>query len=124
MSEVLKSLKIYNFFDLYISSKLSFLESIKKNELSAQIFDCLCLDLNKVQKNSKSFQVDIKLLEKHFNIDIELIYAGPILLRKSLTDKFKEPNGLKDSILHCLSKRNQKFFKNLLDLLLSVDYQE
>ena len=38
MSRILKSHKIYNFEDLYTSSKLSFLNSIKQNEITKKIF--------------------------------------------------------------------------------------
>ena len=42
MTRLLTLLKIFNFEDLYISTKLSFLASIKNNCLTSDIFDYLC----------------------------------------------------------------------------------
>ena len=89
MSNILKSLNIYNFHELYISTKLSFLETIKNNELSMQIFDILCRELDRTHKKSQSFSKDILLLQSHFGIDIELIFAGPSILKRSMKMTFK-----------------------------------
>ena len=42
MSNILKCLKIFNFDDLYMFSKISFIDSIKNNQLSYEIFNFLC----------------------------------------------------------------------------------
>ena len=47
--------------ELYISTKLSFLESIKNNSVSSDIFRYLCNNKNKRKRYSKSFVQDIKL---------------------------------------------------------------
>jgi hypothetical protein len=122
MSKILKCLRIYDFNTLYIKSKLSFLESIKKNEICSQIFNYLCHDLNNTQKNSKSFQKDIIMLQSHFGIDIELIFAGPTRLRDLLNKEIYESDGLCDSIMLCLNNINNKFYKNLLDNLIQTNF--
>jgi hypothetical protein len=122
MSNVLKCLQIHNFDTLYIKTKLSFLESIKNNELSSQIFNHLCHDLNNTDTKSKSFQKDIVMLEDYFGIDIELIFAGPERLKKMLNEIFNESDDLKDSIMECLNKINETFYKNLLNNLIYNDF--
>ena len=61
MSKILKCLKIFNFEDLYIFSKLSFLNTIQKNDIVTHIFQSIITA--KKNKRSKSFVQDIKLLE-------------------------------------------------------------
>jgi hypothetical protein len=73
MSNILKCLRLYSFEDLYVSSKLSFLNSIKQNKITSNIFSLLC----NAQRSrlSKSFLQDIKVLERRFNLKIEQIYS-------------------------------------------------
>ena len=122
MTNILKCFKILDFNTLYIKSKLSFLESIKKNEICSQIFNYLCYDLNNIKKDSKSFQRDIILLQSHFGIDIELIFAGPSRLRDMLIKDLHTDDGLSDSIMLCLNNINKKFYKNLLDNLIQTNF--
>jgi len=122
MKDVLKSLEIYNINELYIKSKLSFLNTIKNNELCLGIFNHLCADLNNVKKNSKSFDRDIVRLQDHFNMDIELMFAGPARLKYVFRDAFNEENGLTDSIKLCLSKQNNKHYKKILNDLIRPQY--
>ena len=72
MSNILKCLRLYSFEVLYISSKLSFLNSIKQNKITSNIFSYLC----KTERNrlSESFIQDIKVLERRFCLGIEAIY--------------------------------------------------
>ena len=121
MSNILKCLKIHDINNLYIKSKLSFLESIKNNEISLNLFNFLCQDLNNIKKNSKSFRRDITLLQSKFDLDIEIILAGPILLMGSLKEEFCG-DGLKDSINFCLDNIKNKFYKNLLDNLIKNNF--
>lgn len=78
MSNILKCLKIFNINTLYIKSKLSFLESIKNNELCAGIYSHLFQNLNKINKNSKYFQNDMVMLQSHFGMDIGAVSAKSI----------------------------------------------
>ena len=97
---------------LYLKSKLSFLESIKNNELCTGIFKHLCHDL-KNTKNTKSFQNDMLLLQNHFNRDIGVISAGSSGFGGSLKRELTTGNdGLKDSIMLCLNNINNKFYKS------------
>jgi hypothetical protein len=124
MTNILKCLKVFDFNTLYIKSKLSFLESIKKNEICSQIFNYLCYDLNNTKKDSKSFQKDVLLLQRHFGIDIELIFAGPSRLRDMLIKDLHTDDGLSDSIMICLNNINKKYYKNLLDNLIQTNFLE
>ena len=120
MSKILECLKVLNFEDLYLGSKLSFLNSIKNNELSSLIFSHLCESKNdmNIRSHSKSFVQDIRLLEKHFNQNIFAIYESPLNFKKKLKQKFYENNGVTDSINTCLNHYKSKSFKFLLDGLL------
>jgi len=118
MSNVLKCLKIYNFEDLYIKAKLSFLNSLKYNELSMYIFNTLCEEINDTPLKSISFKKDIILLRARFNTVIEIILAGAGLLKLTLKDFFKESDGLSDSILFCLNNIKIKIYRNILNDLI------
>ena len=85
---------------------MSFLNSIKNNELTLDIFNHKCSDLKNHGKNSQSFAKDILLLEKTFNLDIVLIFASPSQLELEMKKTFNERDGLTDSIDSCL--RNKK----------------
>ena len=88
MREILPILKILDIETLYLKSKLSFLETIKYNELSLGIFNHLCRDLNKMTKNTKSFEKDIFRLQEFFDMDIELLFAGPAKLKYAFKEAF------------------------------------
>ena len=72
MSKVLKSPKIFDFDNLYLFTKLSFLSSIKNNEITSHILKSLTQMNN--NKLSKSFYQDIKFLEERLSSDIMDIY--------------------------------------------------
>jgi len=120
MSNILKSLKIFNFDDLYIFSKLSFLNSIKQNEITSHIFSNLC----NIKRNnrSKSFVQDILVLEKRFNSNIRDIYLEckpyKLLLKKS----FDLKDGIADSINTCLINFKSKSYKNILNNLIKPKF--
>ena len=120
MSRILKSLKIYNFEELYISSKLSFLNSIKQNEVTKKIFEYLC----NIKRNrlSKSFVQDIKVLEKGLHSKIEDIYLECKYLKKSLKKSFKERDGIVDSINTCFVYYKSKNYKVILDNLIKPEF--
>jgi hypothetical protein len=64
MSNILQCMRIHNFEDLYILSKLSFLDTIKNNEIALAIFNTLCSDLENNHSRTNSFQKEIILLQK------------------------------------------------------------
>ena len=119
MTTLLRALKIHKIEELYISSKLSFLNTLKFNQLSYQIFNYLCEDLDKIKNNSNSFKKDILKLESYFNLDISVILAGPLKLKEILKSTFNARDGLSDSIRICLRKLEDRSFKMLLDNFLS-----
>ena len=120
MSNILKCLRLYSFEDLYISSKLSFLNSIKQNKITSNIFSFLC----NTHRNrfSKSFFQDIKVLEKRFNSKIGDIYSELDSLRKLLKRSFDLSDGITESINTCLINFKSKKFKNILDNLIKPDF--
>ena len=122
MTDVLKCLRIHNFYDLYIKAKLSFINSLKYNELSMYIFNTLCDEVNDTPKKSISFKKDILMLRARFSIDIEIILAGASLLKQSLNDTLKESDGLTDSILTCLKNIKCKAYKKILNDLVRPSF--
>lgn len=107
---------------MYISSKLSFLETIKNNDLSYSIFNYLCQDLDKLKKNSKSFQNDILLLINHFGIEIDCIFARPLGLKTILKATFNEKGENTDFMCFLLNNLNNNLFKNQLNDLLRPEF--
>ena len=122
ISKILNCLKIHNFEDLYICSKLSFLNSIKSNELSQSIFNYICSEKANKKNNSKSFIQDIRLLEKNFNLEISAIFREPLNIKRKLLKKFHIKNGIYDSINTCLTNFKNKSFKLLLNNLIKPDF--
>ena len=122
ISEILKILKLFTFEELYIGSKLSFLETIKNNELSYSIFNYLCLDIDNLKKNYNSFQNDILLLKSYFGIEIECILARPLELKKNLKTTFSEVYESTNLIHFYLSNLHIPLFKNKLNELLRPEF--
>ena len=114
MSRILKCLNIYNMEELYISTKLSFLESIRNNSVSSDIFRYLCNNKNKRKSHSKSFVQDIKLLEINFHKEISVIYENPLGYKKLLKKKTANQDGILDSIYSCLNSYKSNTFKKML----------
>ena len=120
MSNILKCLKIFNFEDLYIFTKLSFLNSIKQNEITTHIFSTLCNI--KRNKRSKSFVQDILVLEKRFNSNIRDIYLECNQFKVILKKSFDKRDGIVDSIKTCLNNFKSKKYKNILNNLLKPKF--
>ena len=121
MSNVLKCLKIFNFDELYLFSKISFLNSIKNNDLSYQIFGWLCSD-SRPNKNSKSFKKDIVLIENKFNMNIDIVFQNVNKFKIEMKKTFDvRGNGICSSILTCLYNYNNKFYKFFLSNLIKFN---
>ena len=116
MTRLLTLLKIFNFEDLYISTKLSFLDSVKNNCISSDIFNYLCVNKSNSKRYSKSFVQDIKVLENHFNYEISAIFENPLSFKK-LLKKRTPPDGILDSINSCLKNYKSKMYKKILEEL-------
>ena len=126
ISNILKCLKIFNFNQLYIYTKLNFINSIHNNELSLNVL--LFLFKNKECTNkSVSFKKDILSFESYFSTNINLIVNNFKFYKETLKSELSiKDNGLCNSIkiLQCLNNINIKFFKNFLDNLTRVDFYE
>ena len=120
MSRILKCLKVFNIEDLYIYSKLSFLNSIQQNIITSFIFNELCS--SKRNRLSKSFIQDIKVLENRFRSKIVDICLELKTYRKLLKSNFYLKDGITDSVNICLIKFKSKSFKNILDNLIKPDF--
>ena len=120
MSRILKCLKVFNIEDLYIYSKLSFLNSIQHNIITSFIFNELCS--SKRNRLSKSFIQDIKVLENRFRSKIVDICLELKSYRKLLKSNFYLKDGITDSVNICLIKFKSKSFKNILDNLIKPDF--
>ena len=115
MSKILLALKIHNFEQLYIKSKLSFLNSIKNNNISLYIFKKL--NINKsITKKSKSFKNDIKFIVSYFKTDIETIFADPTFYKNKLKkNTFNDENGIVDSITTCFNHFKSPKYRKILN---------
>ncbi len=124
MSKILDALKIFNFEKLYIKSKLSFLISIKFNELSSNIFDYLVSQKSSIKKTSKSFLRDIINLEEHFKMDISEIFKNKNIYKfiRSLKDDFKKKDGITDSIRTCLYNFKYNSYRDMLNDLTKPEF--
>jgi hypothetical protein len=120
MSNILKCLKLYSFNDLYISSKLSFLNSIKQNKITSSIFSYIC-NINR-NRFSKSFVQDIKFLEGRLHLGIQHIYLECESLKMTLKSSFNSRDGIIDSINTCLSNFKSSTYNSLLDNLIKPDF--
>ena len=120
MSKILNCLKVFKFEDLYVFSKLSFLNSIKHNYIASSIFSEIC----KCRRNrqSKSFFQDIKVLEKRFHSNIDAICLEIDYYKKLLKCSFSLGDGIADSINTCFVKYKSKTYKNILDNLIKPDF--
>jgi len=130
MSEIRKILKIMDINTLYLKSKLSFISTIKHNELSLGIFNYLCENLNNINIKTKSFEKDIVRLEKYLqdnfeNMDVGLMFADPDNLKFIFKESFKyEEDGFTDSITYLLSKFKSNRHKILLNNLIRPEYKQ
>ena len=122
MSRILKCLNIYNMEELYISTKLSFLESINNSSVSSDIFRYLCNNKNKRKCHSKSLVQDIKWLESNFHKEISVIFENPIVYKKLLKKRPTIQDGILDSIYSCLNKYKSNTYKKMLDDLTKPDF--
>ena len=113
MSKILKSLKIFTFEELYIFSKLSFLNSIKYNEITSSLFNGLCE--TKRNNRSKSFVQNIKVLENRFNLRICDINLECNSLKRLLKNSFEQKDGIIDSINTCFNNFKSKTYKSILE---------
>ena len=120
MSNILKCLRLYSFENLYVSSKLSFLNSIKQNKITSNIFSFLCNTTR--NRFSKSFVQDIKVLEKRFCSSIGRIYLECESLKMTLKKSFGIRDGITDSINTCFSNYKSKSYKLLLDNLIKPEF--
>ena len=77
-----------------------------------------------VNKNSKSFIQDILFIENFFKININELDEKKTFfkLHNSLSDDFKQEDGLSDSIRTCLYNFNSKIYRNILDDLTKPDF--
>ena len=122
MSNIRKCLKVFDFEQLYIFSKLSFINTLINNEISFNIMNFLKTKINDNKKGSKSFNSDLILLSKYFNVESTQILMQPLRFKKILKDIFIQttPNGLIDSIKLCLLNFRNLFYKNLLNNLIDT----
>ena len=122
ISKIFKCLRLYNFHDLYLKAKLSFIDTLKNNELSCKIFLLLCENKNKISPRSKSFKKDINLLESHYNNDILIIKEDAYKLSKKFYKNFRSSDGITDSIRTCLENIKNKKYKIALDDLIKPEF--
>ncbi|RNA37040.1 hypothetical protein BpHYR1_022442 [Brachionus plicatilis] len=84
MTSVLNALQLFNFDQLYVFSKLSFISTIKFNRMASVIYQDLCLNKPTMENKLKSFNQDIVLMESHFTSEISFINSNVEALKKDL----------------------------------------
>ncbi|RNA36853.1 hypothetical protein BpHYR1_025929 [Brachionus plicatilis] len=117
MTSVLNALQLFNFDQLYVFSKLSFISTTKFNRMASVIYQDLCLNKPTMENKLKSFNQDIVLFESHFTSEMSLINSNVEAFKKDLKLQFKQENGLTDSVKLCLKNINDnKYFTLLINL--------
>ena len=114
ISRILKVLKIYNFDQLYINSKLRLLNSIRNNNLTQELFNILLKDNTVRIKKSKSFLTDLSFLESYFNVDKALILDSPHSFIRVIKNQLTYRDGISDSIKTCLDNFNNPTYRKML----------
>ena len=118
MTNIRKSLKLFSFEQLYIFSKINFINSIKNNEICMSILEYLNKNTDRNYKKYYSFKADIIKLENHFSCCFNEIIKKPIEFKNLLYKIFYENNGLIDSIKFCLTNYRNNYYRNILNNLL------
>lgn len=110
MSKILKVLKMFNFEELYIYSKLCFIDTVKYNYLSSQILRSMYTE----PEAYKSFSSDLALISKYFNIEASNIENNIGALKSCLKHNLYTNDGISDSIWLCLNNLKIKYYRVLL----------
>ena len=124
MTNILKSLKILNFRDLITKTKINFVEHLNKNIICKQIFNHKLSTWNE-HNNSTSLLKDIshiKKIRKDEQTLSKFIENDMKQLKTNILKNLHISNGIADSLSYCLSKKNNKFYKNLLTKLTYTDF--
>ena len=126
MTNIRKCLQILNFEQLYIVSKLSFLQSINNNEISVKILNYLLQQINDLSRTSKSFGNDLVLIKNFFNLDIVPILVEPLKYKQTILNGVfnYENNGICESINLCLDNYRDLEYRNLLKLFLYINFYD
>ena len=122
MSNVRKCLKIFEFEQLYIFTKLSFINTLNNNEIASKIVNFLLENINETKKGSRSFKSDLISISKYFNVEVGQLLKNPRNFKRILKETFKQttPNGLIDSIKICFLNFRNLFYRNLLNNLIDT----
>ena len=122
MSNVRKCLKIFDFEQLYIFTKLSFISTLNNNEIASKIVNFLLENINETKKGSRSFKSDLISLSKYFNVEVGQLLKNPRNFKRILKETFQQtiPNGLIDSIKLCFLNFRNIFYRNLLNNLIDT----
>ena len=125
ISKILKCLKLFNMEQLYVFSKICFLNSIKYNSIRSDILTILMNEKDDLNRNSTSFKKDFKLLEMKFNNNIVNIFINSIYYKKTLKNEIETNNcGICASIITCFTNFKIKFYRDFLHQLTRVEFYE
>ena len=121
ISKILNCLRLHNFHDLYLKTKISFIRTLCFNQISEKIFFHLS-ENKEISNRSKSFKKDIILLEKHYGKDILVIKKDANKLENEFLNKFQATDGISDSIRTCLLNYKDKIYKGMLDDIIKPEF--
>lgn len=120
MTNLLKCLKIFNFENLYIFSKLTFLNMLKSNSLCVNIINHLIKVKYLYNSRSKSFLKDLELLIDHFKTNFDYLLKNSNKFKADLKAIFSEKSGLIDTIKFCLFNYKDLNYRNYLKRVLNA----
>ena len=114
-------LRLHNFHDLYLKTKISFIRTLCFNQISEKIFFHLS-ENKEISNRSKSFKKDIILLEKHYGKDILVIKKDANKLENEFLNKFQATDGISDSIRTCLLNYKDNIYKGMFDDIIKLEF--
>ena len=118
ISITLKCLKLFTIEKLYIFHKLTFIQTLKCNQMCWDILSIINKDPISYKKESRSVMNDLYLLSKSFDTDINNILNNPrLFINKLKNDLNNNGCAIHDSIKTCLENyKNPIYMKMFKDI--------
>ena len=114
ISKILKVLKIYNFDELYIISKLRLFITINNNYLSKKIFTKILNDNLIKPRKSSSISNDFNFIESTLVDTIQNIVKQPMKYITQIKKQLKCDDGISSSIRTCLNNFSDPTHRKML----------
>lgn len=122
ISRILRMLRTFNLKQLYVYTKLCFIESIKNIDITNKILEFILNDSIPRRRQSKSMVKCFALVESLCNMDIKSVNKNTKQLKEKLKDLFKGKDGIDDSISLCLCNFKKPLFRTMLNRLTKLNF--